>query len=425
LLYQMAAAACSRGDFALAIEHGTAAASIAAETGAPLLDGFCHTELSFFLYRAGRGEEARLALTRGRRSAVGMNFVECLGLLYEAWFCLGQRQEGKAIPPLRSALALASRQGYSNFPHWDSLMMSTLCAFALAQSIEPDYVRSLIRKRNLAPPDPRTILETWPWPVRIHVLGQFKLEAAEALSVNTRKASRKPLELLGLLIASGTGGISIERAAEALWSTDRDGNGGEALRVALYRLRRMLGGEDRILTAEGRLILNERYCWVDAWRFERVLDAATTSSKSPAALPKAPISNAVLESALALYHGPFAPDEVRGAWALAYRERLHGLFVRAALELGMRFESEVPIEHAIAFYERVLQVDDLVEAFYQRLLACYGALGRRAEGLGVYARCQKRLRAGLGVTPSERTEALKTALLAGERPHVRSVSSNR
>jgi DNA-binding SARP family transcriptional activator len=58
-----------------------------------------------------------------------------------------------------------------------------------------------------------------------------------------------------------------------------------------------------------------------------------------------------------------------------------------------------------------LERDDLSEAFYQRVLACHAALGRRAEGLNTYARCRGRLREALGVAPSERTENLRNALL--------------
>jgi DNA-binding SARP family transcriptional activator len=72
-------------------------------------------------------------------------------------------------------------------------------------------------------------------------------------------------------------------------------------------------------------------------------------------------------------------------------------------------------ERALARYQRGLEHDDLVEAFYQRVIACYAALGRRAEGLNAYARCSERLLEALGVAPSEQTKSLRDALLAGVR----------
>jgi DNA-binding SARP family transcriptional activator len=45
-------------------------------------------------------------------------------------------------------------------------------------------------------------------------------------------------------------------------------------------------------------------------------------------------------------------------------------------------------------------------------MACYQRLGRRAEGLAAYQRCRAALAAGLGVTPSDETEALRHALVA-------------
>ena len=85
------------------------------------------------------------------------------------------------------------------------------------------------------------------------------------------------------------------------------------------------------------------------------------------------------------------------------------------LELGARLEQRQEFERALVCYERGLEHDNLSEAFYQRVLACYAALGRRAEGLNTYARCRDHLRNELGVDPSEQTQNLLNALLAGAR----------
>ena len=141
----------------------------------------------------------------------------------------------------------------------------------------------------------------------------------------------------------------------------------EALRAALHRLRRLLGGENRVLSAEGRIALNASHCWVDAWTFEHALEENVKSS------------NASAERVLALYHGPLVDDENTAHWALAC-------------------------------YGRGLHHGGLVEAFYQRVLACCATLGRRAEGLAAYARCREHLREALGVSPSDKTESLRLAL---------------
>ena len=403
LQYQRAAAAWCRGDFAVAAEHAEAAARIAAETGAALLDAFCHTELALFLFSAGRRDEAAVALARGRQAGRGMNHVEYLESLYGAWFSLEQGREEQALASLRVAFALAARQGYVNSPHWNATMMARLCAHALKHGIEPEYARMLIRRRNLTPPEDGSVAESWPWPVRIYALGRLRLDVADATSRSTRKAPRKPLELLALLVASGELGVAVERAVDALWPALDGARSREALRVALYRLRRLLGGENRVLTVEGRIALDTSHCWVDAWAFEQALAANAKSS------------NASDERALVLYRGPFVDDEHTAPWALTYRERLQGRYVRAVLEAGARMEQHEQFERALACYEQGLQHGGLIEAFYQRVLACCMTLGRRAEGLAAYARCREHLRETLGVSPSELTEKLRVALLAGAR----------
>lgn len=398
LQYQMAAAAWCRGDFAVAVEHAEASARMATDTGAPLLEGFCHIELALFLFSAGRRDEAAVALARGGQAGRGMNHVQYLQSLYTAWFSLQRGHEVRALVALRAAFSLAAREGYVNSPHWQSTMMATLCAHALEYDIEPEYVSMLIRKRDLVPPPDRPPAESWPWPVRVYALGRLRLDVAGAEPMNRRKTPRKPLELLALLIACGEIGVTVERAVEALWPALDGAKSREALRVALYRLRRLLGDERSVLTEEGRIALNPSHCWVDAWAFE-----ANKLDDVPA------------EHMLDLYHGPFADDESTAAWAFTYRDRLQRRYVRAVLETGARLERLDQFEQALACYERGLQYGGLVESLYQRVLACYVTLGRRAEGLAAYGRCREHLREALGVSPSEQTEKLRLALLTPAR----------
>jgi len=401
LQYQLAAAAWCRGDFAVAAEHGETAARLAAETGAALLDGFCHTESALFLFSAGRREEAAASLVRGRRAGRGMNHVRYLESLYGAWFSLEEGHETESCNRLREAFALGATQGYVNSPHWNPTMMAKLCALALGHEIEPEYARKLIRRRNLVPPADGRIHESWPWPVQIYVLGRLRLKINGLPPASTRKSPRKPLELLALLVASGESGLTPERAVEALWSQSRGSKSHEALRVALYRLRALLDAEDCVVTEDGRITLNPSCCWVDAWTFEDALEANTPSNIES------------VDRALALYGGPFVDEENTDSWALAYRERLHRRYVRAVLDVGTQLELRGDFERALVCYERGLERDGLVEAFYQRALACYAALGRRAEGLNAYARCRERLSEALGVDPSNQTETLRNALLSG------------
>ena len=61
---------------------------------------------------------------------------------------------------------------------------------------------------------------------------------------------------------------------------------------------------------------------------------------------------------------------------------------------------------ALECYLKALEVDALAEVFYQRLMAVYQKLDRRAEALAVYERCAKTVAAALGIKPSAATQAL-------------------
>jgi two-component SAPR family response regulator len=92
------------------------------------------------------------------------------------------------------------------------------------------------------------------------------------------------------------------------------------------------------------------------------------------------------------------------------RERLRSKFLRAVGFLGRSLERDGQWTEAIACYRRGLEVDDLAEGFYQRLMLCHGRLGQIAEAVGVYDRCRKTLTAVLGILPSPETETIRRSL---------------
>jgi LuxR family maltose regulon positive regulatory protein len=68
-------------------------------------------------------------------------------------------------------------------------------------------------------------------------------------------------------------------------------------------------------------------------------------------------------------------------------------------------------EKAVEYYQRVIEIDDLTEDFYQNLLLCYQQLGQKAEAIKVYKRCCKVFSAVLGIEPSSKTVVIYNSLL--------------
>ncbi len=130
----------------------------------------------------------------------------------------------------------------------------------------------------------------------------------------------------------------------------------------------------------GRLTLDARLCWVDAFAFEQLTDEDGQELDQ-------------LEKALALYCGAFLVRDPDAYWAISMRERLHRRFVRAACS-GHR-EAVMQWGQAIVGYERALEIDDIAEELYQRLMICHSRLGQPAEVMAVYHRCRDVLAATL------------------------------
>ena len=87
--------------------------------------------------------------------------------------------------------------------------------------------------------------------------------------------------------------------------------------------------------------------------------------------------------------------------------------LQAVNRLGYDFESQGDWQKAAVFYQRSLEVNDLAEETYQRLMRCLLRQGRNAEALSAYNRCKNTLQAVLGLQPSPETQAIYRSISAG------------
>lgn len=322
-------------------------------------------------------------------------FLRCQRLLVAAQLARAEQREMEACELLGQAVRINALNHFFLLP----APLARLCALALERDIEADAARTLIRRLRLAPPD--SGVSEWPRPIKVHTMGQFTVQKDGTPIEASRKAQRKPLELLKALIAFGGRDVSETRLAEALWP-DAEGDAAlRALDTTLHRLRKLLGADEALLVRNGRLTLDPRYCWVDVWAFDRLVDQ---NRHGEPANRRFDLASA--EKVLALYGGAFLSEETEAVWALSERERLRSRFLRYVEALGRHWEQTGQWERAVECYLSGLEVDHLAEGLYQRLMTAYHRLGRRAEALGVYQRCRKTLSALLGVEPSERTEEI-------------------
>jgi TolB-like protein len=242
--------------------------------------------------------------------------------------------------------------------------------------------------------------------VRVFTLGRFRVEVAGAPLQFGRKAQRRPLDLLKLLIAYGGEAISAEQLAEDLWPDAEGDDALGALRTTLSRLRKLIGKHAVLGDVRG-YTLNPGDCWVDALRIERLLSDAN----GPVEDEDVDAAHASREDALALYRGSFLPGEFSLRAVVYARAKLHRLVLRCLTAAGDRHELAGRIEQAMDLYRRALEIDDGAEEVARRLMRCCCRSGRAAEGIAVYRRCEAACRARFGVAPSAAMQSAFADLL--------------
>ena len=305
---------------------------------------------------------------------------------------------------LRTAFSLMDSAGLHDLLAGPEAAMGRHCEEALDAGIAPDAVKRLIRQHRLVPLAPH--VPNWPWLVRIYTLGRFSVVCGDQQLAFNGKSPRKALELLQALIAHGGRDVHITLLMQSLWPEESSSNLQNLFDNTLHRLRRILGPVDVLHVRNGKLTLDPTLCWVDAWSFYRLTLACITGQPGNRTAPET-WSDQDARSAWRLYTGHFLQTEAESAWALPYRERLRNRFHRLVCTFGERLEQMQRWDDAIDVYERGVEVDNLAELLYQRLMFCYQQLGEHAEALRVYRRCRELLSIVLNVAPSARTEQLR------------------
>jgi CheY-like chemotaxis protein/class 3 adenylate cyclase/DNA-binding SARP family transcriptional activator len=247
------------------------------------------------------------------------------------------------------------------------------------------------------------------WQLRIHALGQFALQVQGQPLAFSRKAQKKPLDLLRMLIALG--GVRVETSALTglLWP-DAEGDAAKiSFDSTLYRLRKLLGVDDVLALSDGKLSLDRERCWVDVWAVDELVARVEREAHGERGIDATDCGTLAREL-LRLYSGHFLEKESQEAWAIATRDRLKAKLLRAVTLLGSSLEAAGRWEQAIALYSQALELDNLAEGLYRRLMIAYRERGEPVEALNVYRRCRHMLSVVLGARPSAETEAVRGTL---------------
>ena len=399
------------GDAEGAMREARAAVALASETGLPWLECLARAALARCAAAARdlRSSEAQLRSAQILADSQDSDWLRYCVTLAAAEAALAG-DAASAIAPLRTAFALGREHGFRHAPWWAPREVAELCALALAQGIEPDHARALVRERRLAPRNPPLRVQGWPWPFRIVTFGGFELRRAEAALEISGKGPGRPMELLKVLIALGGVNVRADQLGDALWPHMDADYAHKSFTATLHRLRRLFGDEDVLLLRDGRLSLEPGLVHVDAWALDATIAELDEALRSPGGATPAPALRALVDEALALYRGPFLPDESEQPSYLAYREQGRARLLRSVSRAARAWEAAGLHAVAADAYERLIDADPLYEAPYRGLMLVCQRAGDLPEARVTYERLRALLAARLKTMPSAETQAVYAAL---------------
>jgi DNA-binding SARP family transcriptional activator len=185
------------------------------------------------------------------------------------------------------------------------------------------------------------------------------------------------------------------------------------LRVTLSRLRRALGlpaatasGPSYLRCESGVIILDPApgsECapdWCDALAFAAAAKCALAGQDV-----------AACSAALAIYSGPYLPDDLYEDWSVGRREAIERLHLTLLLHHARLLSAQrAGTVLQVAAWEAVLTADHCQEEAARALLQLHMAAGQRAAVRRVYSALVRTLQEELGEPPAPETRALMQTL---------------
>ncbi|MDE3076202.1 MAG: winged helix-turn-helix domain-containing protein, partial [Chloroflexota bacterium] len=253
--------------------------------------------------------------------------------------------------------------------------------------------------------------------LQLHCFGQFRLVLDGQEIPKSRFRRHKSAVLLKVLAARRGKPWHREELMELLWPEAEPSLASSNLRVVLHELRHVLepglskGRTSRWVVGEGDLIYLDPSdnCWCDVEEFSLQVQAF-----------EAHLGQDELEEALGtgraacdLYAADLLEDEPYLEWCLEERERLREVYVNLLRRMAAMYAQRNELDAAMAACRQALAADAMREEMHRQLMQLLWQAGRPDEALRQYESCRKMLQAEFGAAPSQGTQRLRAAILAG------------
>ena len=400
------------GDSPGALREARSAVALAAEAGLGWCECLARLALARLLASSGdqRGAGLHLRVAQGLAENAG-NAITGFAL-HMASAEIALEAEPGATGALSAAFAFGRENGLHDTPWWRPRRVAALCVLALASDIEAGYARELVRARALVPDVAPLRVPSWPWAFRITTFGDFRLFKEDRAIEFSGKGPGRPAELLKVLLAQGGQNVRADQLADALWPNAEADYAHKSFTAALHRLRRLLGDDAAVILRDSRLSLNPALVWTDGWALEQTLDDMEHAVRSarpqhpPEALP------GLVDTAFAVYKGPYLEDESEQPAYIACREQARARLLRCLARVARLWEDAGAHQSAADCLQRLIDADPLFEAPYRHLMLHFKRRGEPMEARAVYERLRGTLAMRLKMLPSADSQAVYAELVA-------------
>jgi ATP/maltotriose-dependent transcriptional regulator MalT len=380
LIYTMDAIAGTyllTGDIANCESWAKKATLEAEKRGGTLERGFCL--ITAALSRRHQGEQKE-AVELLERAIALLKEADAKRELATAYFHLASvyfslKRKRLALEFLELAARAVKELGYDHFLLMEATRNPLLIQYAAANKLADGYFAKLLKliKANASSgePDP---LETMAVEqgagntVVAYAFGHPRVEVGGNEITDLEWRSEKSKEMFFFFLCNRRP-LRKEEIVTALWPDLPEEKTTSAFHSNMYRLRKALYPEV-IAKDSGRYVLDPtgRFLF-DVDEFQQALQRADAAPKGSAEAIQ------LMEKALSLYKGQFAPD-FYSEWAESLRWQLEEQYMALLTSLATAYSVVGQFKKSADICQRILELDEFNDAAWYRLMSCYIQSGK-------------------------------------------------
>jgi ATP/maltotriose-dependent transcriptional regulator MalT/DNA-binding SARP family transcriptional activator len=356
-----------KGDIAVAQSWADRTSAEAEDRGGVFEQGLCRMTTGLIERDQGDPKKATRSLTEAIELLEKASATRELATayLYIAGVYFSLKKKRVSLDFLEKAASLVKELGYDHFLLVEAQRNPLLIQYAGANKAADGYFARIVKllksegDGSISSEDSGSSGPT----VHIHGFGKPTVEFSGREITDLEWRSEKSKEMFFFFLCSRRP-LRKDEIVAALWPDLPDDKTTSAFHSNMYRLRKALYA-DCIAKDSGRYVLDPLGSFsFDVEQFQRALQEA--DSLEPGAERRIPI----LEKALELYRGQFAPD-FYSEWAENLRWQTEEQYMSLLATLTAAYTDATEYKKSADLCQRILELDEFNEAAWQRLMTNY------------------------------------------------------